>query len=64
MSDTENNTSSENGGSSGDELRIRAHAIIEQLPLCELKAAIIALEELEVSVQVRHEWSERRSAEA
>ena len=48
----------------GDALRRRAHAIIDHLPLCELKAAILALEELEVSVQVRREWSERHGAEA
>ena len=45
----------------GDDLRRRAHAIIDNLPLCELKAAILALEELEVSVQVRHEWADRHA---
>jgi len=50
--------------SDGGELRRRAHDIIDHLPLCELKAAILALEELEVSVQVRREWSEHPSAEA
>ena len=47
----------------GDDLRRRAHAIIDHLPLCELKAAILALEELEVSVQVRREHAERHAAE-
>jgi len=48
----------------GEDLRRRAHGIIDHLPLCELKAAILALEELEVSVQVRRELAERHSAEA
>jgi hypothetical protein len=47
----------------GESLRRRAHDIIDQLPMCELKAAILALEELEVSVQVRREHAERHAAE-
>jgi hypothetical protein len=42
-----------------EKLRQRAHEIIDRLPSYELRAAVIALEELEVSVQVRQEWPER-----
>jgi hypothetical protein len=52
MSDT-------NHGDDGEALRQRAHEIVDRLPLYELRAAIIALEELEVSVQVRQEWHDR-----
>ena len=46
-------------GDDGEALRQRAHEIVDRLPLYELRAAIIALEELEVSVQVRQEWHDR-----
>jgi hypothetical protein len=42
-----------------EKLRQRAHELIDRLPSYELRAAVIALEELEVSVQVRQEWPER-----
>lgn len=48
---------------SGEDLRMRAHQIIDNLPHCELKAAIIALEELKVSVQVRQECLDRHTSE-
>ena len=59
MSESDHTPTAPDGG----ELRQRAHDIIDQLPLCELKAAILALEELEVSVQVRREVAERHAAE-
>lgn len=64
MSETGNTSAPHREPNGGEDLRRRAHQIIEHLPLCELKAAILALEELEVSVTVRSEWSGRQSAEA
>ena len=63
MSETGHTTTAHGGGhdAAGEELRSRAHKIIDHLPLCELKAAVIALEELEVTVQVRHEWTDRHA---
>ena len=48
-----------NHGNEGEALRQRAHDIVDRLPLHELRAAIIGLEELEVSAQVRQEWHDR-----
>jgi hypothetical protein len=62
MSETDHTPSAH--ASDGEELRRRAHAIIDHLPPCELKAAVLALEELEVSVQVRNEWTDRHAADA
>jgi hypothetical protein len=41
-----------------EELRARAHQILDRLPDEEIKAAVIALEELEVGVRVRTEGME------
>ena len=48
-----------NHGDDGEMLRRLAHELVDRLPLYELRAAVIALEELEVSVQVRQEWHDR-----
>jgi hypothetical protein len=63
MGDNGNTSAPFGDATGGEDLRRRAHQIIEHLPLCELKAAIIALEELEVSVRVRNEWPGRPAAE-
>ena len=42
-----------------DKLRQRAHDLIDRLPPYELRAAVIALEELEVAVRARQEWADR-----
>ena len=46
-----------------DRLRQRAHEIVDRLPSYELRAAVIALEELEVSVKVREEMNGRHAEE-
>ena len=61
MSDTNHTAAEQNNEHhpSAEAMRRRAHELLDRLPDDEMRAAIIALEELEVSVQVRSKGMER-----
>ena len=45
----------------GEEMRRLAHELVDRLPLAELKAAVIALQELEVSARMHNKHESHES---